>query len=276
MTKIDLKGRVIAITGASSGIGLAAARACARAGMSVALGARRLDRLESLAAELRASGVQAAAIRCDVSDPDACTAFIEQAETALGRVYAVFANAGYGVEAPALEMRDDEWEAMFRTNFWGTLWTVRAAVERMRAGSTTTDQPRGHVIICTSCVSKVGAPFHAAYSASKACQDHLARALRHELAGELIHVSSVHPVGTRTEFFDLLEKQSPHSLGISSSNTALQHPDAVARAIVRCLHRPIGEVWTSVPTRLALAFVTAFPGLGDKGIARYMRSRMRR
>lgn len=273
MSTIELRGKTIAITGASAGIGLATAHACARAGMAVALGARRLDRLEAVAAEIRSAGGKAVAITCDVSDEHACFVFVERATAELGPLHAVFANAGYGVEVPSLQMTDPEWELMLRTNFWGTLWTVRAAVNAIRANPQDASGRRGHVLVCSSCLSKIGAPYHAAYSASKACQDHLARALRHELRDEGIAVSSVHPVGTSTEFFERLEHRSPASLGLSSGNASLQSPERVAGAVLRCLRRPVGEVWTSTPTRLALALATAFPGLADWGVDRYIRKR---
>lgn len=273
MSTIELRGKAIAITGASAGIGLATAHACARAGMAVALGARRLDRLEAVATEIRRAGGTAVAIACDVSDERSCFAFVERATAELGPLHAAFANAGYGVEVPSLQMTDPEWELMLRTNFWGTLWTIRAAVNAIRANPPDASGRRGHVLVCSSCLSKIGAPYHAAYSASKACQDHLARALRHELRDQGIAVSSVHPVGTSTEFFERLEHRSPASLGLSSASTSLQSPDHVARAVLRCLRRPVGEVWTSTPTRLALALATAFPGLADWGVDRYIRKR---
>lgn len=280
MPTIDLRALPIAITGASSGIGMATAFACARAGMPVALGARRLDRLESVAARIRAEGGRAIAIPCDVSRREDCIAFVDRAASELGPLYAVFANAGYGIEAGALEMTDAEWEAMFQTNFWGTLWTVRAAVEHMRRTSRESNagagRPAGHVLVCSSCLSKIGTPYHGAYSATKACQDHLARALRHELQSERIHVSSVHPVQTKTEFFDHLTANSPHSRGLSTGggNAFVQPPERVADAIVRCLRRPQGEVWTSTIVRLALAVATALPGRADRGMARVMRKRV--
>lgn len=278
MAGLDLRARPIAITGASSGIGAATAIACARAGMPVALGARRPDKLEVVASHIRAAGGTAVTIPCDVSREADCFAFIERAARELGPLHAVFANAGYGVEVAALDMTDAEWEAMLRTNFWGTLWIVRAGAAHMRAkpaGAPASQGPRGHILVCSSCLSKIGSPYHAAYSASKACQDHLARALRHELAPERISVSSVHPVGTSTEFFGALESNSPNAVGLSLGDRTLQSPDVVALAIVRCLRRPRGEVWTSSPTRLALALATAFPTLADWGVARYMRARIK-
>ncbi|MBX3317677.1 MAG: SDR family oxidoreductase [Phycisphaeraceae bacterium] len=276
MSRVDLRGRAIAITGASSGIGAATAVECARAGMRVAISARRTERLEAVAERIRTIGGAVVVFACDVSRESECFAFIERASAEIGPLHGVFANAGYGVETPSLDMTNSEWEAMLRTNFWGTLWIVRAAVAQMREKpEPATGESRGHVLVCSSCLSKIGAPYHAAYSASKACQDHLARALRHELASERIDVSSVHPIGTSTEFFDELERNSPRSQGLSSSNTSLQPPERVARAVVACLRKPRGEVWTSAATRIALGLGTAFPSIADWGVARYMRSHMR-
>src|SRR5690606_28574042 len=111
--------------------------------MNVALGARRADKLEAVAARVRAEGVRACVVTCDVSREADCFAFVERAAADLGTLHAVFANAGYGIEAAALDMADAEWEAMLRTNFWGTLWTVRAAVEHMRKAPEATGL-RGH------------------------------------------------------------------------------------------------------------------------------------
>jgi short-subunit dehydrogenase len=269
VARIELTNRPIVITGASSGIGRATAIACARAGMPVALAARRTDLLERTRDEIRAAGGTAVALPCDVSDERQCKALIDRAEAELGPLHAVFANAGYGMETPTLSHADADADAMFRTNFMGTLWTIRPAIERMRA------RREGHILICSSCLAKIGTPFHAAYSASKACQDHYARALRLELRSEGIHVSGVYPIGTSTEFFDAASARSPSYQGLAPRTAAplMQPPERVARAIVRCLQRPKGEVWTSTPTRLALALSVALPGVADLVLARMIRRR---
>src|SRR5207237_1833907 len=97
---MDLTGKPIAITGASSGIGRATAIACARAGMPVAVGARRADRLESLSAEIAAAGGRAIAVQMDVDKPEDCQRLIDRTIGAFGSIYAVFANAGFGLHKP--------------------------------------------------------------------------------------------------------------------------------------------------------------------------------
>lgn len=272
---IDLRGKPIVITGASSGIGRATAIACARAGMPVAVGARRVDRLQALVEEIKAMGGagagsgQAIAVACDVDSPAQCAELLKQATLAFGPVYAVFANAGYGVERSMHEMSDAELRAIFETNVWGTLNIVRPAVEEMLRGA-----GGGHIIVCASCLSKLSLPYGGAYAATKACQDHFARAMRLELEDEGIHVTSVHPIGTRTEFFAQVDvRTGKPTMSNNTPDRWLQPPEKVANAIVRCLRRPRGEVWTSRSVRLLFAMANAFPGFGDWAIRRYVRSR---
>lgn len=261
---IELSGKVIAITGASSGIGLATARACARAGMAVAMGARRTERLEEVARLITAEGGRAIAVTCDVTRPEDCRRLVERAVQELGGIYAVYANAGYGYERAVHETPDEQIREIFETNFWGSLNVIRPALEHMlRARS-------GHVLMCSSCLSKIGVPYMCAYSATKAAQDHFGRGMRHELAGTGVHVSTVHPVRTTTELFDEVARRSGGSR-IYSRGTEMfvQSAERVAEATVQCLRRPRGEVWTSVGMRLLLAGATAFPRLADMAVARY-------
>ena len=104
---IDLSGKPICITGASAGIGRATALACARAGMPVFAAARREDRLKALVEQIRAEGGQAECATVDVASVESSERMIEVALNAFGSIYAVFANAGYGVERPMHEMTDE-------------------------------------------------------------------------------------------------------------------------------------------------------------------------
>ena len=266
-----LKDLPIAITGASSGIGLATARLCAREGMPVVLAARRVEKLEAAAAEIRSEGGKAIAVQCDVSRKEDCEALVDRCVKEYGSIYAAFANAGYGLERGILELTDQEIDDMIRTNFWGSLWFVRQAVGTMGSD--------GHVLMCSSCLSKIGMPLHAAYSATKAMQDHFCRGLRHELAARggtaRIHVSSVHPIGTSTEFFEQAARRSGGARLMSTTpDIFTQSPDVVAKAVVRGLYSPRGEIWTSFPTRIGLALATAFPGAADALIGRGMKKRL--
>ncbi len=270
---ITLQGRPIAITGASSGIGRATALACAAAGMPVAVAARRIDKLESLVADITRSGGRAIAVPCDVDRPDDCTRLIDRTVESFGSIYAVFANAGFGLHKPVHETSDAEFRAIFETNFFGTLNTIRPAAARMLAAH------QGHILICSSCLAKVGTPSHGAYSATKAAQDHIARAMRCELLGTGVAVSSVHPIGTRTEFFEQAEKNSgaAHDAMPTPPDFLMQPPSRVASAIVKRLKSGRGgEIWTSSLARLAFAMADVFPRFTDRAMTRAMKRRIGR
>jgi short-subunit dehydrogenase len=272
----DLTGLPIAITGASSGIGAATAVACARAGMPVAIGARRVDKLRSVAERVRAAGGRVVEVETDVTRPDECRRFVDRTVEAFGSVYAVFANAGYGFESAVHETSEEQLRAIFETNFYGTLNTIRPAVERMLASEPRRGS-RGHVLICSSCLAKVGVPYLSAYSATKAAQNHIGRAMRHELEGRGVRVSTVHPIGTRTEFFDQSAKRTgDNTLDSRSPDWMMQPPERVADAVVRCLRRPRAEVWTSLPSRLLFALPNLVPGLTDYAMRAFVRKRNRR
>ncbi|MEM9560436.1 MAG: SDR family oxidoreductase [Planctomycetota bacterium] len=268
----DLAGRVIAISGASSGIGAATALACAQAGMHVALFARREDKLRGVAERARSLGVRAHVVVGDAQSPDDNRRLLDEAQTELGGLHAVFANAGYGQEALTIDMPTEDVRRMFEVNFFGSLDLAREAIARFRAGG------GGHALLCSSCLAKLGLPYYGCYSATKACQDHCARAMRLELAGTGVHVSSVHPVGTRTEFFETAHSLSEGGLKIMDRRQRLgmQPPERVARAVVSCLRRPRGEVWTSSPARFAFGATVMLPGLTDWALKRVMSKRRAR
>lgn len=259
---LDLQGLPIAITGASSGIGLATALACARVGMPVVLAARRIDRLESGVKQIVSQGGRAIAIPCDVTRPDDCERLVEQAEQAFGPLYSIFANAGYGIEGPMLDVPDEAMRSIFETNFYGTLHTIRPAMTKFLA------RKKGHALICSSCVSKAGVPYLSAYSATKAAQDHIGRALRIEVAGSGVHVSTVHPIGTDTEFSEIVTRKSTGPRRARAPQAFRQTSEHVAEAVVRCLRRPKGEVWTSIPAKVVAGISVVTPGIFDWGLRR--------
>ena len=267
MGRIDLRGRAICISGASSGIGRATAVACARAGMDVCMMARREDRLREVVEEIERGGGRAVAAAGDVTSVDDCQRAVGRTVEAFGGIYAVYANAGYGIEEWSHTTSDGQLRAIFETNFFGTLNMVRAAQGRML------DVGRGHVLICSSSIGKVAIPYCGAYCATKAAQWMMGRAMMLELRGRGIHCSTVHPVGTRTEFFETAKWKSRgdgNSLDDHAPRWMMQRPETVARATVRCLRRPRSEVWPSwaVLVRLGIAGATAFPGMVDVALGR--------
>lgn len=268
MARISLTGKPILITGASSGIGRATALACARAGMPVAIAARRLDRLESLASEIEIAGGRALPIELDVADAEACASAVARAAEAFGSLYAVFANAGFGFERPMHETSRADLREIFEVNFWGSMHVIDPALPRMlEAGA-------GHVLLCSSCLAALPIPWYGAYTATKAAQRHIGRAMRVELAPAGVHVTTVHPVGTKTEFFDVADERSRGAtLFDRTSERFMQPPERVARAVVRALEKPRPEVWTSVPARVGMHLAALTPRTTDRVLARMAKRR---
>lgn len=253
----DLRDKVIVITGASSGIGAATAKRCHAAGMKVVAAARRVDRLVDLVAPMGERGL---AVACDVDRDEDVEQLFATAVEKFGRVDAVFANAGYGHKSPVETMDDAQVRAIFETNFHGTLRCVRVGLPLLR-------NTQGHLLICSSAASEIGIPCYGVYAATKAAQKSIAQALRGELRGQSVYVTTVHPVGTRTEFFDTAAKVSGTVSGHTAptkSNTPQvfeQTADKVAKAVVKALRRPKPEVWPMPAARFGLAVMNMFPRL---------------
>ncbi len=282
----QLAGRSILITGASSGIGAATAIACAGSGMHVLLAARREDRLARVAAACEAAAAQqrppsagpdsptphaprVLTAPCDIDREADVAALFRRADDEFERLDAVLANAGWGVYASIESAEESLIRAMFETNVFGTLRCIRAAMSRFRV------QGGGHLLITISALSEIALPRHGIYSATKAAQDAIAAALRAEAGAAGIDVSTIHPIGTRTEFFDLARERTsdPDAVAASEAGNKPHTPEKVARAIVRCLRRPRPEVWPSPLIRYVLAVCTAFPSVGAWLLRRIERRR---
>lgn len=266
-----LLDKPIIITGASSGIGAATAIECAKSGMDVVLNARRADRLESVARRVDELGRRAELIVGDVTEDGITARMLDAARDRFGGFYAVFANAGVGLDKTVVETEEPDLRRIFEINFFASVELLRMAAARLL-----TDERPGHLLMCSSCLAKFTIPRYSAYSATKAAQNHVCRAMRIELAGAGIEVSSVHPISTTTEFFDATAERSdrdedkPRAID-RAPRMYVQTPERVARAVVACLRRPKPEVWTSFTTRAAAALVTLSPRLCDV----VMRSQLR-
>jgi 3-hydroxy acid dehydrogenase / malonic semialdehyde reductase len=191
-----LAGKWVVITGASSGFGAAAARAFGTEGSKLLLGARRLDRLKTVAAETTKGGAQAVFFNSlDVSQTANVNAFIEWARTKTGKIDVLINNAGgaVGLE-PVAEGKDEDWETMMQTNVLGILRMTRAALPLML------NNPGGSIINIGSLAGRTAYEGGAAYCAAKAGELQITRALRLELNGTGLRVSSVDPGLAETEF----------------------------------------------------------------------------
>jgi NADP-dependent 3-hydroxy acid dehydrogenase YdfG len=189
----SLDGTVIAITGASAGIGNATARLLVERGARVAVQARRRDRLDQLVEELGDENVLV--VTGDVQDPDSATELVRAAVEQYGRLDSIVVNAGIGRYGGILDGSDDDLRTMMRTNVEGTVWAVRAAVAQFRRAG-----DGGDVVIVASVAGLRGGDDEAVYAATKFAQVGLAGALDREVRAEGIRVSTICPAGVHTEF----------------------------------------------------------------------------
>jgi short-subunit dehydrogenase len=261
---MDLSGRVAAITGASSGIGLACARHLAKAGVGVVLGARRTSLLESTAAQITREGGRAAITPMDVAREDDVQALVATAIREFGRLDIMICNAGFGYYGTIEDTPPDVMQRMMTVNYMGTYYGARAALPIFRA------QNAGHLIFVSSIVGRRGIAFMGGYSATKAAQAGLAESLRTEFAGTPIHVSCVYPISTRTEFHDAMTRDYGHTV---SGLGPKQSVDDVARAIVKCVRRPRPEVYPHGPSRALTLMNHVAPAFTDRFVKKFGRRR---
>ena len=207
---------VFLITGASSGIGAATARAAVAAGYRVVLAARSADRLRELAAEL-GGPERALAVQCDVTEWEQQQAMVARALDSFGRLDVVFANAGFGAKRGFLEESPEQWRSMVLTNVYGAALTIRATIEALR-------ESRGHLLLTGSVAGRRALP-GSLYSATKWAVTGMGESARQELNGTGVRVTLIEPGMVDTPFF-------------SNRPTDALHPDDIARAVMYAVSQP--------------------------------------
>ena len=255
--------RVVAITGASAGIGRATALRLARDGAAVVLCARRADRLDQVAAEIVAAGGQALPVVADVRSGADMETLVARALERFGRLDVMICNAGFGVAGAIDEVPPDQMQRLMDINYTGTYHATRAALAVFRR------QQSGHIVIVSSIVGKRGVPYMGAYAATKFAQAGLAECLRAELRGTSIHVSVVFPVSTDTEFFDVMEHETGRP--VTCAWGPRQPVETVANAIAGALERPTAEIYPHAVSRLLVILNALAPGVCDRIVQRYGR-----
>jgi NADP-dependent 3-hydroxy acid dehydrogenase YdfG len=213
-----LSGRVALVTGASGGIGAAVARSLAEQGVRLGLASRS-------GGDLGLDGSIAAP--CDVRDPAAVGAFVEQIVARFGRLDIVIANAGVGAYGPFLELDPGSLEEMLDTNVKGTIYTIRAALPHLL------ESDRADIVTVASEAGRRGLPFEAVYSASKFAQVGFTRALDHELRPQGVRCTNVCPGGVATGFA-MGRGRTPDMPELAGMMSA----DDVAEAVLFVLTRP--------------------------------------
>jgi len=226
-----LQDKVVAITGASGGIGAATAVLLAERGARLVIGARRSDRLDAVAARVKAAGGDVVTARTDVSRREDLAELVALACERFGRLDVLVSNAGVGPISPLDDLRVADWEAMVDVNLKGVLYGIAAALPVFRG------QGSGHFVNTASTAAYRTVPDQSVYSATKVAVRALSEGLRQE-AGDSLRVTIVSPGFIRTDFIDSVPNTRVKAQLATSRETLAIEPDAIARAIAFAIEQP--------------------------------------
>jgi NADP-dependent 3-hydroxy acid dehydrogenase YdfG len=245
----NIIGKVVVITGASSGLGEATARLLSRQGATVALGARRAERIEALAAELTAKGGKALAVTTDVTDVAQVRRLVDTAVQTYGRIDVMLNNAGLMPHSPLERLKTDDWDRMIDVNIKGVLYGVAAALRHMK------EQKSGHIINVSSVAGHKVNPGSAVYAATKYAVRALTEGLRQEVKPYNIRTTIISPGAIATELPNSITEEDV-SKGIHDFYEQYAIPaDSFARVVAFAMSQPddvdINEVLFR-PTKQAL------------------------
>jgi NADP-dependent 3-hydroxy acid dehydrogenase YdfG len=271
---LALKNKVVLITGASSGFGAAAAKLFAQEGCKIVLAARRMDRLEELASEVRTMGGDALPVSVDVTRLAQIEAMVNAAVDHYGRIDILFNNAGFG-RLDWLEAFDPikDIQAQINVDLLGVIWTARAVLPQMYK------QRSGHIINMSSVAGWTAPPLYTVYAAAKFGVRGFTEALRREASPFGVKVSGIYPGGAATEFQEHIGKNNAKQRLKTPAWLNLTAED-VARAVVNLAKRPRRGI--ALPRAMGLAvFVNShFMGLSDalqvRAFARYHEEDMKK
>ncbi len=234
-----IEGKVIVITGASSGIGESTALLLAERGAKVVLGARGVKRLEGLAARIGAAGGEAAWASMDVRRRDDVSQLVKLACDRYGKLDVLVSNAGIGPISPLDDLRVEDWENMIDINVKGVLYGIAAALPVFRA------QGFGHFVNTASTAAHRIVPNMAVYAATKTAVRVISEGLRQE-AGDKLRVTVITPGFTRTNFAESISDLHARAQIEASMEKIAMPPDAIARAIAFAIEQPsdvdVGEI----------------------------------
>ncbi|MBN7123539.1 oxidoreductase [Erwinia billingiae] len=225
----ELNNKIVAITGASSGIGEATARLLAAKGARVLLGARRTDRLVTVVAEIRAAGGEAHFTSLDVTSLSEMERFIAEAQQHFGGLDVLINNAGVMPLSPLSARKVDEWDRMIDVNIRGVLYGIAAAQPLME------QQQHGHIINISSIGGLSVSPTAAVYCATKFAVRALSDGLRQET--DKLRVTVISPGVVTSELADSISDDSAREAMKAFRRVALE-PDAIARAVVYAIEQP--------------------------------------
>jgi NADP-dependent 3-hydroxy acid dehydrogenase YdfG len=227
-----LESKVVAITGASSGIGAATALELAARGAAVVLGARRTDRLDSLVARIRADGGRAEMLDVDVTKRADLGELVALTVNRFGHLDVLVANAGVARIAPMADLDVDDWDVMIDVNLRGVLHGIAAALPVFRK------QGHGHLVTTVSTSGLKIVPTQAVYAGTKNAVRTLLEALRQESTDGVLRTTSISPGFVRTELVDYIDDPEQREQAQLAMTALGISPDAVARAIAFAIEQP--------------------------------------
>ena len=239
-----LKGTVALVTGASSGIGAATASVLAARGAAVALAARRKDRLDALAADIRKQGGTALVLECDVTDQEQAADAVTRAVAELGRLDTLINNAGVMLLGPVAGAPLSEWQRMVDLNVLGLLYCAHAALPHLLQAAQDAPRQVADMVNISSVAGRAARNGNGVYSLTKFGIGAFSESLRQELAGRYVRVSLVEPGATATELADhnrpeILESiRSQFGQRIQAEDIA----DAIGYIVTRARHVAVNEM----------------------------------
>ncbi len=228
----NIAGKVVVITGASSGLGEAAARLLSEEGATVVLGARRLDRIEALAEELEGKGGKALALQTDVTDREQVEALVDAAVQTYGRIDVMINNAGLMPHSPLERLKVDEWDRMVDVNLKGVLYGIAAALPHM------IEQKAGQIVNVSSVAGHKVSANGAVYAATKHAVRALSEGLRQEVKPYNIRTTVISPGAVATELPDTISEQDISESMHGFYDKYAIPADSFARAVVFAMSQP--------------------------------------
>jgi NADP-dependent 3-hydroxy acid dehydrogenase YdfG len=226
-----IKGKVVAVTGASSGIGEATALLLAGRGAKLVLGARRSDLLEALVDRIAGAGGEAIQARTDVTRREDLMNLVKVACARFGKLDVLINNAGIGPISPLDDLRVEDWEQMIDVNFKGVLYGIAAALPVFR------QQGFGHFVNIISTAGLKVVPLQAVYGATKNAVRTLTEGLRQE-AGDKLRVTGISPGFIHTDFAQSMTNPDAKAQTLSARDKMAISPEAIARAIAFAIEQP--------------------------------------
>ncbi|KQT02779.1 SDR family oxidoreductase [Rhizobium sp. Leaf386] len=227
-----IENKVVVITGASSGLGEATARHLAERGATVIIAARRVDRIEALAAELTAKGCKVVAVKTDVIDRDQVKNLVDIAVERFGRIDVMLNNAGLMPLAPLERLKIDEWDRMIDVNIKGVLYGIAAALPHMKA------QKSGHIINVSSVYGHVVDPGATVYCATKHAVRALSEGLRKEVKPYNIRTTIISPGAVSTELLEHISEKDIQAGARDFVSRIAIGPGTFARSVAFAISEP--------------------------------------